>query len=159
LMHSSRRPLPSSTISQRRSRRRTRPRTPHVYASCRPRRGRSWLSHLRHGCHQYALPRRQRAPPSAPADDRHDEQILEKRGAGCCTTRIRAGHHVLERGPLLRVDGPSVRTLHVNLDEAMKEDSDQQADLARISGKTRPEFPEPTLAENNGQVPPERYGL
>jgi len=51
---------------------------------------------------------------------------------------------VLERGRLLRLDGPSVRTLHVNLDEAMKEDSDQQADLARISGKTRPEFPEPT---------------
>jgi len=37
---------------------------------------------------------------------------------------------VLERG-LLRLDGPSVRTLHVNLD---KEDSDQQADLVRISG-------------------------
>jgi hypothetical protein len=51
---------------------------------------------------------------------------------------------VLERGRLLRLDGPSVRTLHVNLDEAMKEDSDQQADLARISGKRWSEFPEPT---------------
>ena len=51
---------------------------------------------------------------------------------------------VLERGRLLRLDGPSVRTLHVNLDDAMKEDSDQQADLIRISGKTCPEFPEPT---------------
>ena len=51
---------------------------------------------------------------------------------------------VLERGRLLRLDGPSVRTLHVNLDEAMKEDSDQQADVIRISGKTCPEFPEPT---------------
>ena len=40
---------------------------------------------------------------------------------------------VLERGRLLRLDGPSVRTLHVNLDP-MKEDSDQQADLIRISG-------------------------
>jgi DNA replication protein DnaC len=30
---------------------------------------------------------------------------------------------VLERGRLLRLDGPSVRTLHVNLDDAMKEDS------------------------------------
>ena len=29
---------------------------------------------------------------------------------------------VLERGRLLRFDGPSVRTLHVNLDDAMKED-------------------------------------
>jgi DNA replication protein DnaC len=51
---------------------------------------------------------------------------------------------VLERGRLLRLDGPSVRTLHVNLDEAMKEESDQQADLVRISGKSRSEFPEPT---------------
>jgi DNA replication protein DnaC len=51
---------------------------------------------------------------------------------------------VLERGRLLRLDGPSVRTLHVNLDEAMKEDSDQHADLVRISGKHRSEFPEPT---------------
>ena len=51
---------------------------------------------------------------------------------------------VLERGRLLRLDGPSVRTLHVNLDDAMKEDSDQQTDLIRISGKPCPEFPEPT---------------
>jgi IstB-like ATP binding protein len=41
---------------------------------------------------------------------------------------------VLERGRLLRLDGPSIRTLHVNLDDAMKEDSDQDADLVRISG-------------------------
>src|SRR5688572_22675363 len=52
---------------------------------------------------------------------------------------------VLERGRLLRLDGPSVRTLHVNLDDAMKEESDQQTDLVRISGKSRSEFPEPTL--------------
>jgi DNA replication protein DnaC len=32
---------------------------------------------------------------------------------------------VLERGRLLCLDGPSVRTLHVNLVEAMKADSDQ----------------------------------
>jgi DNA replication protein DnaC len=51
---------------------------------------------------------------------------------------------VLERGRLLRLDGPSVRTLHVNLDDAMKEDSDQDADLVRISGKRQSEFPEPT---------------
>jgi hypothetical protein len=44
---------------------------------------------------------------------------------------------------LLRLDGPSVRTLHVNLD-TMKEDSDQQADLVRISGNRWSEFPEPT---------------
>ena len=50
---------------------------------------------------------------------------------------------VLERGRLLRLDGPSVRTLHVNLD-TMKEDSDQQTDLVRISGNRWSEFPEPT---------------
>ena len=51
---------------------------------------------------------------------------------------------VLERGRLLRLDGPSVRTLHVDLDEALKEDSDQRTDLIRISGNRCPEFPEPT---------------
>ena len=62
---------------------------------------------------------------------------------------------VLERGRLLRLDGPSVRTLHVNLDDAMKEDSDQQADLIRISGKPCPEFPEPTSSKD--EVEQERY--
>ena len=61
---------------------------------------------------------------------------------------------VLERGRLLRLDGPSVRTLHVNLDEAMKEESDQQADLVRISGKSRSEFPEPTAECDETCVPP-----
>ncbi len=42
---------------------------------------------------------------------------------------------VLERGRLLRLDGPSIRTLHVNLDEALNEGSDQDDDLARF-----PEF-------------------
>ena len=40
---------------------------------------------------------------------------------------------VLERGRLLRLDGPSVRTLHVNLDEAMKEESDSGDDVIKIS--------------------------
>ena len=60
---------------------------------------------------------------------------------------------VLERGRLLRLDGPSVRTLHVNLDEAMKEDSDQHTDLVRISGKSRSEFPEPTILGDEGFKP------
>jgi IstB-like ATP binding protein len=62
---------------------------------------------------------------------------------------------VLERGRLLRLDGPSVRTLHVNLDDAMKEDSDQDADLVRISGKRRSEFPEPTsiIQFHSGRIP------
>jgi IstB-like ATP binding protein len=50
---------------------------------------------------------------------------------------------VLERGRLLRLDGPSVRTLHVNLDDAMKENSDHQADLIRISRNTCSEFRNP----------------
>ena len=41
---------------------------------------------------------------------------------------------VLERGRLIRLDGPSVRTLHVNLDEAMKEESDRGSEVSRISG-------------------------
>ena len=47
---------------------------------------------------------------------------------------------VLERGRLLRLDGPSVRTLPVNLDDATKEDSDQDADLVGISGSSRSEI-------------------
>jgi hypothetical protein len=37
----------------------------------------------------------------------------------------------------------------VNLDDAMKEDSDQQADLVRISGKSWSEFPEPTRGSSS----------
>jgi DNA replication protein DnaC len=58
---------------------------------------------------------------------------------------------VLERGRILRLDGPSVRTLHVNLDDAMKDESDQQPDLIRISGNSWPEFPEPTSAMSCGK--------
>jgi DNA replication protein DnaC len=56
---------------------------------------------------------------------------------------------VLERGRLIRLDGPSVRTLHLNLDEAMKEGSDQDAEVARISGNRWPEFPEPTTSDDH----------
>jgi IstB-like ATP binding protein len=56
---------------------------------------------------------------------------------------------VLERGRLIRLDGPSVRTLHLNLDEAMKEGSDQDAEVARISGNRWPDFPEPTQTRPN----------
>jgi len=51
---------------------------------------------------------------------------------------------VLERGRLIRLDGPSIRTLHLKLDEALKDESDQEDEVARISGITWPEFPEPT---------------
>ena len=49
---------------------------------------------------------------------------------------------ILERGRLVMLDGPSMRTKHLGLDEpASSEASDQPA---RISGIHAPEFPEPT---------------
>jgi DNA replication protein DnaC len=48
---------------------------------------------------------------------------------------------VLERGRVLTLDGPSVRTQHLQLDEDLQTESDQ---VAKISGSQRPEFPEPT---------------
>jgi DNA replication protein DnaC len=52
---------------------------------------------------------------------------------------------VLERGRLIALDGPSMRTRHLGLDPAPAEASNHQgaADLARISGIPRPEFPDP----------------
>jgi hypothetical protein len=49
---------------------------------------------------------------------------------------------VLERGRLFTLDGPSMRTRHIGLDEPALADASTQ--LARISGIPRPEFPEPT---------------
>jgi DNA replication protein DnaC len=56
---------------------------------------------------------------------------------------------VLERGRLLHLDGPSVRTKHLNLDDpvAPEQPSHQPA---RVSGIDRPEFPEPTLVLSKG---------
>ena len=48
---------------------------------------------------------------------------------------------VLERGRPLRLDAPSGP-----LDDTIKEHSVQEADLVRIFGKSRSEFPEPTFA-------------
>ncbi len=50
---------------------------------------------------------------------------------------------VLERGRLFTLDGPSMRTRHLGLDESPPAEASTQ--LARISGIPRPEFPEPTL--------------
>jgi len=49
---------------------------------------------------------------------------------------------VLERGRLLTLDGPSMRTKHLGLDEPTPTEALLQP--ARISGIDRPEFPEPT---------------
>jgi len=50
---------------------------------------------------------------------------------------------ILERGRLLRLDGPSVRTKHLPDDELGGGEYTQQQP-ARVSGKQRPEFPERT---------------
>ena len=56
---------------------------------------------------------------------------------------------ILERGRMLMLDGPSMRTKHLGLDDPTANGaSTQSASLseegARISGIQRPEFPEPT---------------
>jgi DNA replication protein DnaC len=51
---------------------------------------------------------------------------------------------ILERGRLLKLDGPSLRTRHFGLDDATDQASTQPA---RISGIHRQEFPEPTDVE------------
>ena len=50
---------------------------------------------------------------------------------------------VLERGRLLRLDGPSIRTKHLGLD-ANPGDEAASAQVVRISGTAASEFPEPT---------------
>lgn len=50
---------------------------------------------------------------------------------------------VLERGRLLKLDGPSMRTRHLGLDAPNSTEASSHQ-VARISGITRPEFPEPT---------------
>jgi hypothetical protein len=60
---------------------------------------------------------------------------------------------VLERGRLLTLDGPSMRTKHLGLDDATAPGPSDQA--ARISGTDAPEFPEPTKGYSgpNGSQP------
>jgi DNA replication protein DnaC len=62
---------------------------------------------------------------------------------------------ILERGRLLTLDGPSIRTRHLGLDQTPARESNQETnDLDRISGIDRPEFPEPTrqVSGDRGQV-------
>lgn len=54
---------------------------------------------------------------------------------------------VLERGRLLTLDGPSFRTKHLQLDGGGAPATSPQ--VARISGKHAPEFPEPTAISGN----------
>ena len=72
-------------------------------------------------------------PPAAWGKVLHDEDLAQA-----------IVDRVLERGRLLTLDGPSMRTRHLGLDEVTPEASNHPADnLARISGIARPEFPEP----------------
>ncbi len=57
---------------------------------------------------------------------------------------------ILERGRLLRLDGPSVRTTHLPPDDGVADPEYTQLKAARVSGKDRPEFPEPTSFEGCG---------
>jgi DNA replication protein DnaC/predicted ABC-type ATPase len=54
---------------------------------------------------------------------------------------------ILERGRLLRLDGPSVRTKHLPSDELAGDDHDD-SNGSRVSGKTAAEFPEPTVFDH-----------
>jgi DNA replication protein DnaC len=57
---------------------------------------------------------------------------------------------VLERGRLLTLDGPSMRTRHLGLDDLSLGASNHEGDnLARLSGIPRPEFPEPTATASS----------
>ena len=51
---------------------------------------------------------------------------------------------ILERGRFIHLDGPSGRTRHLNVEEALP----AAAERARISGIRVPEFPEPTYGSN-----------
>src|SRR5207247_1537706 len=50
---------------------------------------------------------------------------------------------ILERGRLLRLDGPSLRTKHLSEDDLRSDDHDNPEDR-RVSGKETAEFPERT---------------
>lgn len=66
---------------------------------------------------------------------------------------------ILERGRLLRLDGPSLRTKHLPPDELAADDQDDSQDR-RVSGKKAAEFPERTTCpERCPAEPPTRILL
>lgn len=54
---------------------------------------------------------------------------------------------ILDRGRLLRLDGPSMRTKHLAGDASLNDDQDGTGDR-RVSGTNAAEFPEPTRASS-----------
>jgi len=61
---------------------------------------------------------------------------------------------ILERGRFIHLDGPSGRTRHLNLEQALSADPNR----ARISGISVPEFPEPTGTSTDSQNDRESRG-
>ena len=55
---------------------------------------------------------------------------------------------ILDRGRLLRLDGPSLRTKHLTDGELVGDDDQLRPDGDRVSGKPGTEFPEPTRGNN-----------
>ncbi len=67
---------------------------------------------------------------------------------------------ILERGRVLTLDGPSLRTKHLGLDDPTSSEALLQP--ARISGIQAAEFPEPTTGTatlSGAGRPPERCGI
>jgi len=63
---------------------------------------------------------------------------------------------VLERGRLLQLDGPSMRTRHLGLDDPTAPEA-PSAEVVRISGIPHPEFPEPTVVQASWPRNPAPY--
>jgi len=57
---------------------------------------------------------------------------------------------ILDRGRLLRLDGPSIRTKHLADDPALNDDHDETEEL-RFSGKSGSDFPEPATVVRRGE--------
>ena len=57
---------------------------------------------------------------------------------------------ILERGRLLRLDGPSVRTKHLPVDELAGDDQNTETS-SRVSGIPAAKFPEPTEANSEAE--------
>lgn len=72
------------------------------------------------------------------------------------TSRNAIVDRVLERGRFLTLDGPSMRTKHLGIDDPTTSEGSHIVvnQPARISGIDTPEFPEPTL-DNRGR--PRRF--
>jgi DNA replication protein DnaC len=58
---------------------------------------------------------------------------------------------VLERGRLLRLDGPSMRTKHLGLDDPLSTEAGS-SEVVKISGNQCSEFPEPTLVPGSAAL-------